>query len=115
IGKINWVGKNFGVLIISGIEVATYRQEKYENNGDGKPIVSSTSTLSADSNRRDFTCNSLYLNLNGEVIDFHNGLQDIKLGIIRAINNPDRRFKEDASRILRAIYLAVKLKFQIEK
>ena len=68
-----------------------------------------------DSKRRDFTINSLYLDFNGEIYDYHNGLQDIKDNIIKFIGNPQARINEDCLRILRAYRFESQLKkFQID-
>ena len=63
--------------------------------------VSFTDDWLADSCRRDFTINSLYLTASGEVIDLHNGQDDIKAGRIRFIGDPLDRLKEDYLRVLR--------------
>jgi poly(A) polymerase len=63
--------------------------------------VSFTDNWLADSSRRDFTINSLYLTPSGEVIDYHHGLQDIQSGVIRFIGDPHERLAEDYLRVLR--------------
>ena len=55
----------------------------------------------ADSNRRDFTINSLYMDNSGKVFDFHNGVADAKTGVLRFIGDPSRRLAEDYLRVLR--------------
>lgn len=114
LGEINNVGKQFGVCLVADVEVAQYRSEEYldENN---KPVVKGTLSLEEDSLRRDFTINSMYMSEDGKIIDLHGGQQDIKNKVIRAVGNPDDRFKEDSSRILRGFYLASKLGFTIEQ
>lgn len=109
--SIDEVGKNFGVLIINGIEVAQYRTETYEKVS--KPTIKLTSSKKEDSSRRDFTINSLYMNKDGEITDYHNGLKHLKEKIIESVGNPEDRFKEDPSRILRALYLKSKLGFNL--
>ncbi|MFF2531213.1 hypothetical protein ACFVS2_20135 [Brevibacillus sp. NPDC058079] len=107
------VGKNFGVMIVNGIEVATFRSESYLI--PGKPDVLLVGNFEEDSARRDFTINALAKKLDGTIIDHHGGLQDIERKVIRAVNNPLERFIEDPSRILRGMYLAAKLSFSIEE
>jgi poly(A) polymerase len=54
-----------------------------------------------DAIRRDFTINSLYLDFQGIIYDYCNGIDDIKNKIVRFIGNPDQRINEDYLRILR--------------
>lgn len=73
-------------------------------------------SINEDALRRDFTVNALYYTTKGFVLlDFVNGLADIKSRQIRMIGDPDTRFREDPVRILRAVRLAAKLDFEIEK
>lgn len=115
LAPLNYVGRNYGVLLVGDVEVAMYRSEEYVKDGTGKPEVETIKSVEKDSNRRDYTCNALYLDLDGNVLDFHNGIYDIENKILRAIGDPNLRFLEDASRILRGIYLSVKLGFTIDK
>ena len=72
--------------------------------------------IETDSTRRDFTMNSLYLNLkNLELLDFYNWLDDLKKRLIKAVWNPEDRFEEDYLRILRAIRLKTKINWNIEE
>jgi tRNA nucleotidyltransferase (CCA-adding enzyme) len=77
------------------------------------------SSLEADLARRDFTMNALAWGAPDEaaaprLVDPHEGRADIAAGIIRAVGEPDRRFEEDALRMLRAVRFAATLEFQIE-
>jgi len=54
-----------------------------------------------DSARRDFTINSIYADLDGNLFDPHNGKKDIEIGEVRFIGDPEKRIKEDYLRILR--------------
>lgn len=111
----NFVGNNYGVLIVDGVEIAQFRNEVYLDNGDGKPVIEPSRSLIEDARRRDFTVNAMYMNLRGRIIDPFGGKEDLAKGIIRAIENPETRFKEDASRILRMFYLAARFNFTIEE
>jgi len=72
-------------------------------------------SINEDALRRDFTVNALYYTTNGfHLLDFVNGLSDIEQRLIRMIGDPDKRYREDPVRILRAIRLAAKLNFRIE-
>jgi poly(A) polymerase len=71
-------------------------------------------TLEEDAERRDFTINALYYNIQDfSLVDFHNGLADLKAKILRVIGDPYQRYREDPVRILRAVRLAGKLNFAI--
>lgn len=96
------------------IECVAPRSEKYQNDSR-KPVVSSC-TLEDDCFRRDFTINSLFINIsNNELVDYSkNGLNDIKNKVIRSTSNPDVIFNDDSLRILRMVRFASKLGFEIE-
>ena len=64
-----------------------------------------------DSERRDFTINALYVGLDGKILDFHNGLNDLSQGIIRFIGDPQQRIEEDFLRIIRFFRFATKFNF----
>ena len=97
------------------IECVAPRSEKYQNDSR-KPVVSSC-TLEDDCFRRDFTVNSLFINIsNNELVDYSkNGLNDIKNKVIRSTSNPDIIFNEDPLRILRAIRFATRFNSTIEE
>ena len=68
-----------------------------------------------DAARRDFTINALYYDPTTEqVIDYHNGMQDILDGVVRMVGDPEERYREDPVRMLRAVRIASKLKFRID-
>lgn len=95
-------------------EITTFRKDiSYDDHRH--PSTAIAKTLDEDLVRRDFTINALALDINGNIIDKHNGLEDLSNKIIRCIGDPIKRFDEDALRILRAIYLCSKLGFTIEK
>lgn len=61
-----------------------------------------------DSLRRDFTFNAMYLDKNGVLYDYHNGLEDLNNKIVRFVGDADKRVKEDALRILRFFRFATR-------
>ncbi|HKY02074.1 MAG TPA: polynucleotide adenylyltransferase PcnB [Burkholderiales bacterium] len=68
-----------------------------------------------DAERRDFTVNALYFDPATEtVLDYHNGVRDLKKRTLRIIGDPRARFREDPVRMLRAVRLAAKLDFHID-
>lgn len=73
-------------------------------------------TIDEDVWRRDFTVNALYYNIRDfSIIDYADGLADLKKGQIRLIGDPETRYREDPVRLIRAIRFAAKLGFNIEK
>lgn len=116
--KSNEVGAHFGVVIAKHgghhVEIATFRTDGSYKDGR-RPETVTFSTPEEDAKRRDFTINGLFENPeSGEVIDFVNGLPDLKAGILRAIGNPTTRFQEDSLRLLRAVRFSTTLGFPIE-
>lgn len=73
-----------------------------------------TTDIRADLARRDLTVNAIALSRTGELIDPYGGERDLRAGILRAVGEPERRFSEDALRILRALRFAATLGFSIE-
>lgn len=97
-------------------EITTFRTEGEYHDGRHPDKVSFVRNLDEDLKRRDFTINALAADLrSGTIIDKHNGLEDIKKGVVRAIGIPEERFTEDALRMLRACRFSAKLGFEVEK
>lgn len=72
-------------------------------------------TASEDALRRDFTANALYYDIEDDsVLDYADGYQDIQQRILRIIGDPEKRYREDPVRMLRALRFAGKLGFEIE-
>ena len=82
-------------------EITSLRKDVSTDGRHAK--VRFTSDWEKDSSRRDFTINSIYMNIIGDIYDPNNGISDLKLGIIRFIGNDERRINEDYLRILRYI------------
>jgi poly(A) polymerase len=69
-----------------------------------------------DAARRDFTVNALYYDPSTrEVIDYHDGVKDLRRKRLRMIGDPERRYREDPVRMLRAVRFAAKLGFEIDE
>ncbi len=98
----------------TSIEVTTFRQDGLYSDGRRPDSVRFSRVLADDLARRDFTINAMCLGEDDTIIDLFDGRQDLSAGIIRAIGAPDRRFSEDALRILRALRFAAALRFSIE-
>jgi tRNA nucleotidyltransferase/poly(A) polymerase len=112
------VGKSFGVMVVvdgsEQVEVATFRKDGPYLDGR-RPSSIEFSEAEEDSKRRDFTINGLFYDLSKrEVLDYVEGLDDLKAQQIRAIGVPAQRFEEDHLRLLRAIRFASQLGFEIE-
>ena len=105
------------VLVYKGtkFELTTFREEGEYLDGRRPSEYKYTSSIMVDSKRRDFTINSIYMDKNRNIIDFNDGLNDIKKKVIRTIGNPDKKFYEDSLRILRAIRFATTLNFKLDK
>lgn len=72
-------------------------------------------TQKEDAARRDFTVNALYYDpIKQEVVDFHNGVADLKNRVIRMIGDPETRYREDPVRMLRALRFQAKLSARID-
>ncbi len=97
------------------IEITTFRTENNYNDNRHPDVIEFTSSLAEDCARRDFTMNAIYFNPQKGLIDFYDGKTDIENKTIRCVGEPDKRFKEDALRILRAIRFSSLLGFNIEE
>ncbi|MDA3940261.1 MAG: CCA tRNA nucleotidyltransferase, partial [Spirochaetia bacterium] len=97
-------------------EVTTFRIEGNYSNARHPDNITFSPSIFEDLKRRDFSINSIALNLQtGEVLDPHNGIQDLKRKTIRAIGNPVERFNEDGLRLMRACRFTAQLNFTIEQ
>lgn len=114
------------------IEVTPYRTESKYTDYRHPDEVNFSNNIEDDLKRRDFTINALALNIQvsgktsklsdknlkdmhkGQVIDLYGGVKDIKDKVIRAVGDPNERFKEDALRMLRAIRFSTQLDFAID-
>src|SRR5690606_37806929 len=119
------IGRRFRLVHVlwgqETIEVSTFRGH-HQADGDAKTNDSGRilrdnvfGSLEHDAARRDFTANALYYNpTNEEVLDFHNGVADIKANVLRMIGDPLTRYQEDPVRMLRAVRLSAKLGLKID-
>ena len=95
-------------------DVTTLRKEEYDE--PRKPSkIEYVKDIKEDCLRRDFTINAIYMDMYNNYYDFCNGMNDLSLKVIRMINEPDVRLKEDPLRILRAIRFSLQLGFQIDE
>lgn len=96
------------------IEITTYRADGEYIDHRSPERVTFVSTVDADLSRRDFTMNAICYNPKKGFYDPQNGIADIHNRIIRAIGDPNKRFSEDALRIMRAFRFSAQLGFDIE-
>jgi tRNA nucleotidyltransferase (CCA-adding enzyme) len=97
-------------------EVTTFRTELGYSDARHPDAVAFTPSIHEDLSRRDFTINSMALDLaTGAFLDPYDGRRDLAAGIIRAIGNPVERFTEDALRPVRACRFAAQLEFRLEE
>lgn len=96
-------------------EVTTFRADGLYTDSRHPEDVEFIEDIRVDVLRRDFTINALAYNEQKGIIDCVGGCEDIKAGLIRCVGEPERRFKEDALRMLRAVRFAIVLGFDIEE
>lgn len=91
------------------VEVTTYRVEENYTDKRHPDSVKFANKLEDDLARRDFTINAIAMSQNGTLTDPFDGQDDLKGRIIRAVGDQEKRFKEDALRLLRAVRLTTQL------
>ncbi|KGR74160.1 CCA tRNA nucleotidyltransferase [Ureibacillus sinduriensis] len=113
------VGIEHGTVLVldegEPIEVTTYRTEGTYSDYRRPEEVAFVRNLEEDLQRRDFTINAMAFTKEGTIIDLYGGKEDIDKKIIRAVGDPNVRFREDALRMLRAIRFGAQLGFSIEE
>ncbi|NLD20142.1 MAG: CCA tRNA nucleotidyltransferase [Clostridiales bacterium] len=108
--------KHGTVMVVMGtnVEVTTYRSDGIYSDNRHPDKVEFITSLKEDLGRRDFTMNAIAMDSWGNLTDPFGGEEDIKAGVIRAVGNSQKRFEEDALRIMRALRFAAALGFAIE-
>ena len=96
------------------VETTTFRRDGAYADHRHPEQVTFTPDLTEDLTRRDFTVNAMATDLRGTVYDPFDGQADLQEGILRCVGDPERRFSEDALRILRCLRFAAVLGFSIE-
>lgn len=97
------------------VEITTYRIDGDYRDGRHPASVSFTKSLEEDLKRRDFTMNAMAYHFEQGLIDLFGGRQAVSARIVAAVGQPERRFKEDALRIMRGLRFAAVLGFEIEE
>lgn len=133
LGRVDLVGRRFGVLkfipkhgkkdisegLVEPFDIALPRQEaSILHTGHYRDFHITTNEnlpLEEDLSRRDFTINALAVDMRtGRLVDPFGGLKDLAKKTIRTVGNPEDRFREDYSRMLRALRFSCTLAFRIE-
>ena len=114
------VGIEFGTVMVSEeldiYEITTYRTDGEYKDGRRPDKVEFNCDIKDDLGRRDFTINAMAYNpFKDELVDPFNGADDLKNKRIVAVGDADRRFQEDAIRILRALRFSIVYGFDIEE
>jgi poly(A) polymerase len=117
------VGASFGVIEVLGprtpsgplkVQVATFRSDVSYSDGR-HPDAVVFSSAREDALRRDFTINGMFFDpLEGRLIDYVGGRDDLRGRILRAIGDPAQRFGEDKLRMLRAVRMATRFELEME-
>ena len=97
------------------VEITTFRIDGEYRDSRHPESVEFSKDVRDDLSRRDFTVNAMAFNEKEGIIDAFGGKNDLKNRIIRAVGNPEKRFCEDALRILRAFRFSSQLGFEIEE
>ncbi|MDE6732124.1 MAG: HD domain-containing protein [Oscillospiraceae bacterium] len=99
----------------ASVEITTFRVDGEYSDGRHPDSVSFSRNIEDDLSRRDFTMNGIAYSPKRGFVDPFGGERDIRAGIIRAIGDPDKRFSEDALRVVRALRFSATLGFPIEE
>lgn len=107
------------VTVVAGkynVEITTYRKDGEYSDNRRPDNVEFTTSLKEDLSRRDFTINALAYNpyVKCGIIDYFNGMKDLKKKKISCVGSAEERFYEDALRMARAIRFANQLNFDID-
>ena len=121
-GDATWdIGREFGTIGAARraggqnvvVEVTTYRSDAYDG-ATRKPAVAFGDTLEGDLSRRDFTVNAMAVLLPSlTFVDPHDGLRDLREGILRTPVDPEQSFDDDPLRIMRAVRFSAQLGFDV--
>ncbi|PZP58278.1 MAG: polynucleotide adenylyltransferase PcnB [Azospira oryzae] len=122
------IGRRFRLVhVMCGpetVEVSTFRGGPADDSAAGDSCTDEHGrilqdnvfgTQEEDATRRDFTANALFYDpTSQEIWDYHNGYADLKKGVLRIIGEPEKRYREDPVRMLRAVRLAAKLDLKLD-
>ena len=111
-------GVFFGVVVVvvegDPYDVAAFRTETYGEDSHRPENVSFAASLREDLSRRDFSINAMAMDEAGNIIDYFNGREDLRAGVIRTVGDPLLRFQEDSLRMFRAARFSAVFNFDID-
>ena len=119
--KVKIKSKTLGSALISikdeKYEYTTFRKDYYPNGGQHLPEkVHFIKDVKEDAKRRDFSCNAIYYDIkNDKILDFYDGINDIKHKILKTVETPEEVLSHDGLRILRLFRFQCELNFKIDK
>ena len=93
------------------VEVTTFRADGPYSDHRRPDTVYFSDSLAEDLARRDLTVNAMAMDVRGDITDLYGGRDDLRRGILRCVGDPDKRFDEDALRIMRTLRFASVLGF----
>lgn len=102
------------LLADTGAEVTTFRTDGAYRDGRHPDQVTFVRSLREDLARRDFTVNAMAMDRRGALYDEFGGRADLERRLLRAVGDPETRFREDALRMLRALRFSAQLDFSVE-
>lgn len=112
-------GIAFGTVTIimndEEFEVTTFRTDGEYLDGRRPETVAFGKSIEEDLSRRDFTINAMAMDIDSKITDPFGGLCDLEKEVIRCVGNSEKRFSEDALRMIRAIRFASRYGFAIEE
>lgn len=117
--KNSFYNNQFGTIsVVEGkdiFEITTFRTEKGYSDARHPDEIKWGKTLEEDLQRRDFTINAIALDWDKKLIDLYKGQEDLQNRLVRCVGDPDKRFGEDALRMMRAIRIACQIGFLVEE
>lgn len=110
------VGASFGVVIVDGCEIATFRKDGEYSDSRRPDEVQFTKSVHEDSKRRDLTMNAIYYDpINDVIVDPQDGRDDIENNIMNFVGEIKDRIIEDPLRIMRAARFMIKYNLSISE
>ncbi len=109
----------FGTVLAGGLEITTFRRDHHYADHRRPDKVVFSDDIHEDLARRDLTINAIAWGRSRPearpgMVDPADGRGDLDASLVRAVGDPDRRFDEDALRLLRTVRIAARLRFDIE-
>lgn len=116
--KTRPTGEKYGTVTVfcgsHSAEVTTFRKEAGYADFRRPSEIAFSTDIAQDLSRRDFTVNAIAFHPQKGVFDPFGGRDDLEQGVLRAVGDPDKRFREDALRILRAFRFSAEHSYRIE-